>query len=299
MKNALKNIGTVIWSPVVFLGMQLAVSFAYMIFMVVVVGFRIGFESALSGADAADIDPELMEEMLASSINLHIPVIISAAMAVLFVCLVMHKGWKKVSFWSFAKVKANPVILIICAGLGVSMNLFISGFYAMLPIPVQEQPFEILLGDNLPLMFMSLVVCAAFTEEIIFRGIVQKNLLKLMRVPGAIILQALIFGVIHFDFYQGSYAFILGLVIGIIYLWYDSVWVPIVMHAAFNSASVMLSHIAGDNPINAGIFMIITGAALFISAGFMMSLAGKRPKPAYDNITYNDNDNNIQPPFIG
>jgi len=301
MKKALGNIGKIIWAPLIFAGMQFVVGNAYVLLHGIVVFFRM----ALAGEDIENIDPAKLEETIISSINWYLPMFISAAATFLFVFLIMHKEWKTESFWSFEKVKANPMILVMCAGFGISANLFMAGFMAFLPIPEHEQPFEVLLGDNLFLMFFTLAIVAPVIEEIVFRGIVQKKLMKMMRVPGAIILQAVIFGAVHLDFYQGTYTVFIGIMIGIIYLWYDSIYIPITIHVAFNATSVMLYHIAGDAEINAGVFMIMTGAALFISMGFLIALAGRRPKALYkfDNNGYNygnnNNDDDTTPPFVG
>jgi len=310
MKRIFGNIGKIIWAPLIFTVMQLIASFGYMIAVAVWTGIRVGFESAFSGGDVADIDSDRLEEMIVESLNMHIPMFISAAMTFAIIFAIMYKEWKIESFWSLGKIKAdsNYIILIICAGLGISANLFMSGFMAFLPVPDREQPFEILLGDNLLLMLFTLALVAPVIEEIVFRGIVQKKLMKMMRVPGAVILQAVIFGIVHMDIYQGMYTIIIGLVIGIVYLWYDSIYVPIVIHVAFNATSVILYRIAGGAEINAGVFMIITGAALFISMGFILTLASKRPKPVYGYNGYNgynnydrsnNNDDDDTPPFVG
>jgi membrane protease YdiL (CAAX protease family) len=326
MKKAFKNIGKVIWAPAIFLGAQFSVSFAYMLFLSVASAFRIIFENMASGADIIDPDeiaPEVIEEMIWSMYNAHVPVILSAGLTFLFVYLVMQKEWKAGSFWSFEKITANSnnsnlMIIGMCAGLGVALNLFMVGALTLVPIPQPEQPFDFLLGDNLFILLLSLGLIAPFLEEIIYRGIVQKQLMKFrsLGVRGAIILQAVIFGAVHLNFYQGVYTFFLAIIIGVLYFWYDSIWVPVTVHITFNATSLMLSHIAGETEINGMIFMMITFAALMISGGFMAGLSSGKPKPRaagifdrinsdisdISDVSKNDDSNNNEddtPPFVG
>ncbi|MCL2096041.1 MAG: CPBP family intramembrane metalloprotease [Oscillospiraceae bacterium] len=311
MGKALKNIWKIIWVPLLFLGMQFTVGIAYSIVLMFSIGVRLALDSALSGEPVnTDIleDPEKLGELYIESMNMHVPTIISAVLTFFIVFLVFRKQWKLELFWKIGERKPwiDSSVIIMCFGLGISANLFISGFLTLLPITEPEQPFEMLLGDNLALMLISLAVCAAFLEEIIFRGIVQKRLFRMTNPVNAVVLQAFIFGVVHLSLYQGAYAFILGLLIGVVYYWYDSIWVPVTIHFAFNATSVMLYYIAGDTELNLMAFMIITGASLMIASGFITGLNGKRPRGSAlnnnsmdimnikggDNYDGDDSDNN-------
>jgi len=182
----------------------------------------------------------------------------------------------------------------------VSFNLFLIGVLSFLPISGDyEPPINFLFGDNVFLMLISLAVLAALTEEIIFRGIMQKRLTKMMRIPGAIILQAFIFGLVHLNPLQSSYAFALGIIIGFVYLWHDSIWVPITVHFVFNGTSVMLTHFAGGIEIDFIGIIIITSTAFIVSAGSITELYRRRTG-SFDKFGGGGNNtNNITPPFIG
>jgi len=281
MKKVLGNIGRVIWAPAVFLGMQIIVRDVYRIFLGVMIGLRLGLESMASGVnfDFGDIDLEVLEQMIWAEFNGHVSILISAAGTFLFVFLVMRKRWKEEFFWGADKIKADASPLIIGAGLGIALNLFAVGFLTLLPVEVPEQPFDMLFGENILLMLFTLALIVPIIEEIVYRGIVQKNLLRQTSVPVAIILQAVIFGIVHLNFYQSVYTFVLGIVIGVIYFWYDSIWVPVMIHITFNGTSVILAEIVGESGIDMGLLLVMVGASLLISAGFFSALASRRPKP--------------------
>jgi len=278
MKKAGKNIWGIAWPPLLFMGMQVFVSFIYalihtLIIMVPAV-VKTAFESALSGGGLAEFPSEGFLELAMASMNLHIPVIVSACATFLVIFLILKKEWAAAAFWGFKKVRAAP--LLLCVSLGVSLNFFISGVMALLPIPDTEQPFEALLGDNLVLMLFSMALISPFLEEVIFRGAVQNRLIKMMGAPGAVILQAFLFGLIHLNLLQGAYAFAIGVIIGAVYLWYGSIWVPVAIHVVFNATSVILSHIAEGAEINGPVFIIITAAAFVISAWSVTELARRK-----------------------
>jgi hypothetical protein len=297
---AVKKIWHVLWAPLLFLAMQVVMPLIYIFFHGIIIIFGLIADGTHTADEIFEIfgnDPERLLETVFASFNLHVPLILSACATFLFLFLILRKKWKAESFWNTGCIKKDPLILFMCGGLGITVNLFMVGFVTILPMPPQEQPFDALLGDNLLLMIVSLGLVAPFIEEIVFRGIVQKRLIKIMTVRKALIMQAFIFGFIHLNLFQSVYTFFVGLLIGVIYLWYDSVWVPAVMHITFNSTSVILSHAAGGAAINPGVFMLMAGGALLVSAGLMAALIKKRP-PQIDIYGITDSDDTT-PPFIG
>lgn len=73
-------------------------------------------------------------------------------------------------------------------------------------------------------------VIIPFFEEILFRGLVLNKLRTEMPIWAAIIAQALLFGILNREVLFGVYAFILGLLFGILYIITKSIWVPVLTH---------------------------------------------------------------------
>jgi membrane protease YdiL (CAAX protease family) len=59
------------------------------------------------------------------------------------------------------------------------------------------------------LLFVGILI--RYSRKILFRGLILGELNKAMRQGIAVFLQALIFGLSHFNIIQGIYAFLLGL----------------------------------------------------------------------------------------
>jgi membrane protease YdiL (CAAX protease family) len=77
---------------------------------------------------------------------------------------------------------------------------------------------------------------AALGEEIFFRGVLQSIFLRYLgNKHVAVWLAAAIFSFIHFQFYGFFPRMFLGAFFGYLYVWYGSIWVPILAHF-FNNA---------------------------------------------------------------
>lgn len=83
---------------------------------------------------------------------------------------------------------------------------------------------------------------AALGEEIFFRGVLQSIFVRYLgNKHVAIWLAAAIFSFIHFQFYGFFPRLFLGAFFGYLYVWFQSIWVPIAAHF-FNNAWTLLMH---------------------------------------------------------
>ena len=76
-------------------------------------------------------------------------------------------------------------------------------------------------------------------EELVFRGIVFGNMRKIMNVPQAVFLSALLFGLIHFNIVQFVYAFLLGLVLAAFMYKSGHVYAAMIGHITANAFAVI------------------------------------------------------------
>ncbi|MDO5111509.1 MAG: CPBP family intramembrane metalloprotease [Clostridia bacterium] len=109
----------------------------------------------------------------------------------------------------------------------------------MLPIPESmlqsyEEASAEALGAYHPLIFACTVFLAPVMEEVIFRGLVYTRLRQAMPQWIAMLLSALLFGLMHGDPLWIAYAFLLGCVMAFIYEKSGSLWGSILFHGVFN-----------------------------------------------------------------
>ncbi|MCL1936175.1 MAG: CPBP family intramembrane metalloprotease [Defluviitaleaceae bacterium] len=93
----------------------------------------------------------------------------------------------------------------------------------------------------LGLLLLSIAVTPSILEEIIFRGVFYKELEKLP-IKTAAILNGLFFGIIHMNFQQFFYTFILGILLTYIFYYTKSILAPMLAHFIFNGFSVVYTY---------------------------------------------------------
>ena len=174
-----------------------------------------------------------------------------------------------------ARIKANtpqPLTLAPTGILGVSAQfstLFILGLLmAFFPadwIESMEQNSEIMNNANQTVVFITTVIMAPIFEEIMCRGLILGTLRKSMNKWVAIVLSALIFGVIHGNAIQIIYATALGILLGWIYTKTNSIFIPMLCHLTFNLTSTLLQYVNTENPIMAVILTLIMIGSLPIT----------------------------------
>lgn len=106
---------------------------------------------------------------------------------------------------------------------------------------------EFLLSRNTTTdLLINLVVVAVFAgvgEELLFRGVLQRLLIRIFKSPLAgIIVVAFVFSAIHFQFFGFLPRFILGIVLGLIYWYSGSLWPAIIAHFVYDAVAVIAVH---------------------------------------------------------
>ena len=103
-----------------------------------------------------------------------------------------------------------------------------------------ERLMQQMTSDKATLILLAVVMAPIF-EEIIFRGIIQKGLInKGVKPWKAILMAAIVFGLVHGNPWQFVGAILLGSVLGLVYYKTKSLLLPILLHAFNNLCSAML-----------------------------------------------------------
>jgi uncharacterized protein len=97
-----------------------------------------------------------------------------------------------------------------------------------------------------------IAVLPALGEELIFRGVLQKILTRLLKSGNASVwITAIIFSSLHLQFFGFLPRFILGLVFGYLFLWSGTLWLPVLAHFVNNAVSVAADFFRSGNPTDA------------------------------------------------
>ena len=142
-----------------------------------------------------------------------------------------------------------------------------------------EEVIKLFIGQGS--LFSSLLIIAALaaiSEELLFRSVIQKALIKLFKnAHVAIIVTALIFSAFHGDFFGFVPRFILGLMLGYMFWMSGSIFPSMLMHFVNNATIVILyylntrgfsnidvEHFGSTDNVLVIILSLITTVAIFI-----------------------------------
>lgn len=197
---------------------------------------------------------------------------------------------KFLTYVGFKKVKWSDLGLVMI--FGVFLNAVISPLVsiAMTYIPSSmaqsyTDTMDIIIGgSSVILIIFTTSIVAPLFEEIVVRGVILNDFKKAVPLWLAIIIQAILFGLMHGNIVQGTYAFVIGVIFGIIYHKYKSIWVPIGMHFAFNSTSILVGSIIGENESTLSyLVQMIVG---LLGCGFILYMMKRRYVSAdYEEVT--------------
>lgn len=162
---------------------------------------------------------------------------ILTALATILIC---GKGFRTPFEWK-ARGQNKPVILLLSLITSVPLIIFTNGLVEMLNLPdVLQDNFADMSQAPLALFVMALV--GPLSEEICFRyGITGTLIRQMPRMCNiAIVVSALIFGLIHLNPAQILNATILGLFFAWLYVKTRSIWPSVVCHVVNNTIAVVL-----------------------------------------------------------
>ena len=145
---------------------------------------------------------------------------------------------------SFRRMKVTSVLMVVVftflmGPLTTLLNalsmLFVDNAVTSMSGQILEYPF--------PVMLFMMAIFGPACEEICFRGVIYRGFLKSGNVLGAVLLSSLLFGLVHMNFNQAPYAFVLGIAMALLMEAVGSLWAPVLMHMIFNAQSVVLMYV--------------------------------------------------------
>ncbi len=141
--------------------------------------------------------------------------------------------------------------LPLCALYGVALHFFVVVTISCLPLPaeyfeaVNNQYASLIRQTNIVVEILSTAVLTGIAEEIIFRRLALSRLKRGMSRGAAIVISAVLFGMIHGALLAVCYATVLGLLFGFLSERYNSVLPAVICHIFFNMTSFFLPE---ENP---------------------------------------------------
>lgn len=121
------------------------------------------------------------------------------------------------------------------------INMIFFGFEKLGYVVDDSLPIAINSPVDLVVSILILALVPAIVEELVYRGVILNGFLSKMKPYSAVVLSALIFAVMHGSLQQFLYQFILGMCLGLIMLYSENIWFPMLLHFLNNALVVILS----------------------------------------------------------
>ena len=127
-------------------------------------------------------------------------------------------------------------------------------------------------GDLLFNLFL-IALIPAIGEELFFRGIIQKKLGNILKSPHfSVIMTSFIFSAIHMQFFGFLPRFLLGVLLGYLFVYSRNLWTSILAHFINNAMGVLLMYSAFTENLNPDITNIGNNEVNFSQALISISV---------------------------
>lgn len=136
----------------------------------------------------------------------------------------------------------------ICVGVAIQA---VSGYFLMMAAVLAPEAMEeyaqlvesMGIGAPTALSLLYSVVAAPVAEELIYRGLTLRIFEKAFPFWAANVMQAALFGLMHMNLIQSSYAFLLGILLGLIARKYGTLKGSILCHFVINLSGNLIGYL--------------------------------------------------------
>ncbi|MCM1262337.1 MAG: CPBP family intramembrane metalloprotease [Butyrivibrio sp.] len=145
----------------------------------------------------------------------------------------------------FHKIKVSTFFMLILFTMLLSPLTSLINSISMLFVDnAVDAISDRVLGMPFPVMLFFIGILGPFSEEFVFRGIIFRGYKNSGSILQAVIWSAILFGLMHLNFNQAAYAFVLGIMLAFAVEATGSLWASVIMHIVFNSPSVIIMYLA-------------------------------------------------------
>ena len=173
------------------------------------------------------------EQLLHDGRYLCLTFLASMSLALIGVLLYRRRRGGTGPIVSFSTRRLHPMLLLWSFVLIYAVGVVIEPLLNLLPDLTPD------LGRGFWTILMT-VCFAPLLEELLCRGVVLGSIRERYGVMAAWLGSAAFFAILHLNPVQVVNAFIIGLILGYIYLTTESIWAPIILHALNNAVAYIL-----------------------------------------------------------
>lgn len=235
------QVGKCIRALLIFIGIILMQLLAYML---CALGY--GLVQMMHGVSAIQATQQLADYMTDTGSSLLIWVsAVSASLSLIWCGILYHQSeWRDSEYSYRGEFTMRRLGYIVGTGFGgcVTVSVILSMMAAAFPT-LFSQYNEIMSHvdvNNSWVTAIYVLFIGPVSEEVIFRGAIMDRLKIAFPFWVANLLQAALFGLYHMNLVQGIYAFLLGVVLGLVCQTVGSIYANILAHILFNATSYII-----------------------------------------------------------
>jgi len=175
------------------------------------------------------------------------------------------------------KIKAGSVVMTIIYALCLlPLAVFFNAITLLFTENVILGISETLLKLPPVLVIFAIGIFGPICEEFVFRGLIFGGMKKSVRISAAVFMSALAFGLMHMNFNQALYAFVLGIFMALAYEATGSIIASVIVHMTINMEQVMVMLL--EYKFNPGLFkdaeaLIYTKETIYLIIAIYMVIA--------------------------
>lgn len=170
------------------------------------------------------------------------------------------------------RLKNNGSIMLTSVLVTILLSVVFQMLDSIYPLPDFLENHRNL--RNQPLFIISAVLVAPVAEEIIFRGVITRDLLRYHSEKTTILISGLLFGLIHVNPAQVLPASFAGFFLAWLYIRTNHLGICILLHFANNAIAVLMFYLIPDDalPISRMLAAIILGLSVLFLGYFLFQL---------------------------
>ena len=190
-------------------------------------------------------------DTLQSMIDFSNAIIINSIAAIILIFI-----WFSIIYTSKTSEKKEPIKMsalfstelkdyIFIGWLGISLGICLSVAVSIFGISTQDEAFkqvnELIESQPFWLKIASVGIIMPIQEELMYRGLIYKNIEQRYDHIRAALISSMVFAVMHMNLSQGIYAFLMGFVLAFIYQKTKNIYACITFHCSANIFAVFVS----------------------------------------------------------
>ena len=271
-----KKIGFEIWRLLYPIIIYFAINIIVTITVVIVI---------IMNLSAEGMDYVLVGEMAVQKVmDKALLITIITSVICLFVFIPLYFGDKKKekklgALVKYENAKIDKWILVAILGFSAALclNILISYTGLAEKSPGFDVVSEAIYESSLFIQILATVILAPIIEELLVRGLIYKRMTRWTSPLIAALASSALFGLIHMNLVQFVYAFLIGLLLALVYEKFQNIWAPILFHFAANATSIMITNIPGaeelfESSVNTITICVITGLAMITLTYYFLKM---------------------------